>query len=162
MKRFAAISHDADNVNKFNELEQSLTRKLLDLYWRKSVPDPINRQTLFATLIYYQLIPQKELAAATDSLLKAVRNEPSGHFITGIFGTKYILEALSMTGHAEEVFKIVNSKAYPGWGYMIDRGATYHLGDLEGERQYLFQLSPNVWYRIRVVLPLAGWYSSVD
>jgi len=124
MKRFAAISHDADNINKFSELEQSLTRKLLDLYWRKPVPDPINRQTLFATLIYYQLIPQKDLAAATDSLLKAVRNEPSGHFITGIFGTKYILEALSMTGHAAEVFKIVNSRAYPGWGHMIDRGAT--------------------------------------
>ncbi|MEI7828588.1 MAG: family 78 glycoside hydrolase catalytic domain [Prolixibacteraceae bacterium] len=124
MKRFAEVKRDLVNVQKFSALEQSLTRKLLDHFWYKSVPDPINRQTLFSTLIYYQIIPQKDLPAATDSLLKAVRNAPSGHFTTGIFGTKYILEALSMTGHADEVYKIVNSSAYPGWGFMIDHGAT--------------------------------------
>jgi len=124
MKRFAAVKNDPANIKKFGELERSLTRKLLDQFWYKPVPGPINRQTLFATLIYYQLIPQKDLAAATDSLLKAVRSEPAGHFTTGIFGTKYILEALSMTGHADEVYRIVSSTAYPGWGHMIDRGAT--------------------------------------
>jgi alpha-L-rhamnosidase len=124
MKRFAEQQHDHINAKRFNELEQSLTRKLLDHFWYKSVPGPINRQTLFSTLIYYQIIPPKELAAATDSLLKAVRSAPAGHFITGIFGTKYILEALSMTGHTDEVYNIVNSSAYPGWGFMMDRGAT--------------------------------------
>jgi alpha-L-rhamnosidase len=124
MQHFAGIMHDDANGQKFRDLEKSLTRKLLDQFWYQPVPDPINRQTLFSTLIYYRIIPPKELPAATDSLLKAVRNEPAGHFTTGIFGTKYILEALSMTGHADEVYKIVNSTVYPGWGYMIIRGAT--------------------------------------
>jgi alpha-L-rhamnosidase len=79
---------------------------------------------LFATLIYYGIIPPKELPAASDSLLKAVSAAPAGHFTTGIFGTKYILEALSMTGHTDEVYRIVNSTAFPGWGFMINRGAT--------------------------------------
>jgi alpha-L-rhamnosidase len=124
MKRFAELKHDMANVQRFSTLEQSLTRKLLDKFWYKPVTGPINRQTLFSTMIYYQIIPQKELPAATDSLLKAVRSAPAGHFTTGIFGTKYILEALSMTGHTEEVYKIVNSTSYPGWGFMIDKGAT--------------------------------------
>ncbi|HWS00970.1 MAG TPA: family 78 glycoside hydrolase catalytic domain, partial [Prolixibacteraceae bacterium] len=124
MKRFAEVKRDQASVRRFGELEQSLTRKLLDQFWHKAVPDPVNRQTLFASLIYYQLIPEKELPAAADSLLKAVRSEPAGHFNTGIFGTKYILEALSMTGHSAELYNIVNSTAYPGWGHMIDRGAT--------------------------------------
>ena len=124
MQRFAKIRHDNANIKKFNDLEKFLTRKLLDQFWYQPVPGPINRQTLFSTLIYYRIIPPKELPAATDSLLKAVRSEPAGHFTTGIFGTKYILEALSMMGHANEVYKIVNSTAYPGWGYMIGRGAT--------------------------------------
>jgi alpha-L-rhamnosidase len=124
MKRFATLKKDAASLKKFDELEKSLTRKLLDQFWYQAVPGPINRQTLFATLIYYGLIPQKELPAAADSLLKAVRSGPAGHFTTGIFGTKYTLEALSMTGHADEVYKIVNSTAYPGWGHMVDRGAT--------------------------------------
>jgi len=56
--------------------------------------------------------------------LKAVHAAPAGHFTTGIFGTKYVLEVLSLFGHSDEVFRIVNSTEYPGWGHMIDRGAT--------------------------------------
>ncbi|MEI6274810.1 MAG: family 78 glycoside hydrolase catalytic domain [Prolixibacteraceae bacterium] len=124
MKRFAALKNDEPNVTKFSDLEKFLSRKLLDLYWHKPVDGPINRQTLFAALIYYRIIPENELPAVADSLLSAVRKAPAGHFTTGIFGTKYILEALSMTGHTDEVYRIVNSTEFPGWGYMINRGAT--------------------------------------
>lgn len=124
MRKFAEFKGDAANAAHFGQLEESLTRMLLENFWLQPVPDPINRQTLFATLIYYNVIPPKEMHIAADSLLKAVNKATSGHFTTGIFGTKYILEALSMTGHTGEVFNIVNSTAYPGWGHMIDRGAT--------------------------------------
>jgi alpha-L-rhamnosidase len=124
MRKFAEFRHDDANVENFRLLEESLTAKLLDRFWHKPVPGPINRQTLFASLIYYRVIPPKEMHMAADSLLKAVAEGPSGHFTTGIFGTKYILEALSQAGHTDDVFKIVNSTAYPGWGFMIDRGAT--------------------------------------
>ena len=29
-----------------------------------------------------------------------------------------------MTRHADEAYQIVNSTAFPGWGYMVERGAT--------------------------------------
>jgi alpha-L-rhamnosidase len=56
--------------------------------------------------------------------MEAVQNGPSGHLTTGIFGTKYALETLSRYGSAEAVYDIVNSTSFPGWGHMIDRGAT--------------------------------------
>ncbi|MEI7423942.1 MAG: family 78 glycoside hydrolase catalytic domain [Prolixibacteraceae bacterium] len=124
MQRFAKLRNDLPNLERFKVLEQNLTRKILNQFWYKPVADPINRQTLFATLIYYKIIPPKDLSAAVDSLLKAIRLAPSGHFTTGIFGTKYILEALTMTGHADQAYQIVNSTAFPGWGFMVDRGAT--------------------------------------
>ena len=61
-------------------------------------------------------------ASGCRLLRQAVAEAPSGHFITGIFGTKYVLEALSRYGFSQEVYDIVNSTAYPGWGYMIDQG----------------------------------------
>jgi len=66
----------------------------------------------------------KEIKAAKNSLLKAVNNGPSGHFTTGIFGTKYVPEVLSEYYSVELVYDIVNSTDYPGWGFMIDNGAT--------------------------------------
>ena len=65
-----------------------------------------------------------DLEACKDSLLLALKNGPEGHFNTGIFGTKYILEALSKSGNPNAVFDVVNSTAFPGWGFMIDKGAT--------------------------------------
>jgi alpha-L-rhamnosidase len=124
MKHFATIMGDTPNEKKFENLEQKLASDLLALFWLKPILNPINRQTLYATLLYYQLIPEKEKQSAVDSLLIAVKNGINGHFTTGIFGTKYILEALSQAGYKDKVYDIVNSKTYPGWGYMIDRGAT--------------------------------------
>ena len=69
-------------------------------------------------------MPKDEIPAARDSLLTAIKNGPSKHFNTGIFGTKYVLETLAENGAPNAVFNIVNSTTYPGWGFMIDRGAT--------------------------------------
>jgi alpha-L-rhamnosidase len=124
MERFAGLMNDRKNEKKFGKLANELSESVLDLYWRKPVSDPINRQTLFSTLLYHDIIPEDEKKAAVDSLIKALTRGPSGHFTTGIFGTKYILETLSATGNVSSVFDIVNSTAYPGWGFMIDRGAT--------------------------------------
>jgi alpha-L-rhamnosidase len=123
MQKFASHMGDAEHEKQFKKLAEKLTNILLDKFWKKPVAGPINRQTLFATLIYYDIVPESELDFALDSLLNSLNN-PTGHFTTGIFGTKYILEALSKSGHSGRVFDIVNSTHYPGWGHMMDQGAT--------------------------------------
>jgi alpha-L-rhamnosidase len=124
MQKFAGLMQDTKNEKKFGELAGKIKESVLDLYWKKPVTDTINRQTLFSTLLYYDIVPEQEKKAAVDSLFKALKKAPSGHLTTGIFGTQYSLEALSASGNAGAVFDIVNSKEFPGWGYMIDRGAT--------------------------------------
>ncbi len=124
MTHFASIMGDSENEERFRMLAIRLKNMMLKMYWNESIPDTINKQTLFATLLYYDIIPADEKDAAVDSLMKAVKKGPSGHFTTGIFGTKYILEALSEAGRIDDVYKIVSSTDYPGWGHMIDRGAT--------------------------------------
>lgn len=124
METFASVMGDSENKLKYAELAEKLNKLLKTEFWDKPVAGKINRQTLFSTLLYHGIIPADDRNAAKDSLLKAVRNGPSGHFNTGIFGTKYVLETLSENTFSENVFNIVNSTAFPGWGFMIDNGAT--------------------------------------
>ncbi len=124
MKRFAQIMNDETHAIAFEKLAQTLSDSITNLFWKNKYQSPINRQTQFATLLYYNLIPANEKQAAVDSLLNSVKDGINEHFTTGIFGTKYILEALSEGGHVEDVYKIVSSKVFPGWGFMIDKGAT--------------------------------------
>ena len=124
MQIFAVVMGDAASEKKYAGLEKKLKGLIQTEFWDKPVTGKINRQTLFSTLLYHGIIPANKINAAKDSLLSAVRNGPAGHFTTGIFGTKYVLEALSENISTDTVYHIVNSKVYPGWGFMIDNGAT--------------------------------------
>jgi len=124
MQRFAALTGNSEDEKTYQELEQKIKNNIKEKFWNRQVKEEINKQTLFASLLYFDVLSEEENAAAADSLLNALEQQPAGHFTTGIFGTKYILEALSKHVSPEQVFEIVNSKKYPGWGFMIDNGAT--------------------------------------
>ena len=124
MKTFSSVMGDDEAEKEYEKLAQKLQNLVKEKFWDRPVREKINRQTLFSTLLYHQIIPEKDIKAAIDSLNMAVKNGPSGHFNTGIFGTKYMLEALSEYNSPQNVFEIVNSTTYPGWGHMIERGAT--------------------------------------
>ena len=124
MQKFASVMSDLENEQKYAELSEKLKDLIQTEFWDKPVAGKINRQTLFSTLLYHGIIPANDINAAKDSLLRAVLNAPSGHFNTGIFGTKYVLETLSENISADTVYNIVNSTVFPGWGFMIDNGAT--------------------------------------
>ena len=124
MRQFASVMNDKKSGEKFALLEQKITENLLNTFWKNAYLKPINKQTLFATLLYYDVLSASDRKAAADSLDKAVDQGIEGHFMTGIFGTQYVLEALSAAGNADKVYEVVNSTKYPGWGFMIDKGAT--------------------------------------
>ncbi|MBS0010149.1 MAG: hypothetical protein KFF49_01985, partial [Bacteroidales bacterium] len=124
MSEFASLTGDTGKEAYYNKLAGKLKNQIKNEFWDKPVEGKINRQSLFSSLLYHKIIPEEEMEAAKDSLLKAVNNGPSGHFTSGIFGTKYILEVLSQYYSPELVYDIVNSTAYPGWGFMIDNEAT--------------------------------------
>ena len=124
MELFSKKLGYADYEKKYNKLAIQLKDKVKSKFWDNKVEGNINRQTLFSSLLYHDIISDDEINFAKDSLLKAIKNGPSGHFSTGIFGTKYILETISKYISPQIVYDIVNSTEYPGWGYMIHRGAT--------------------------------------
>lgn len=124
MKTFAGVMDKEADVKKYDALAEKLKAQIRTEFWDKPYTGEINRQTLFSTLLYHEIIPKDEVPAARDSLLMAIKNGPAEHLNTGIFGTKYALETLAEHGTPNSVFDIVNSTAYPGWGFMIDQGAT--------------------------------------
>ncbi|SFB38549.1 alpha-L-rhamnosidase [Algoriphagus aquimarinus] len=124
MATFAEVMGRTADVKKYEKLADQLKGQIKAEFWDKPFEGKINRQTLFATLLYHKIVPEDQIPAARDSLLVAIKNGPTQHLNTGIFGTKYALEALAEYGSPNAVFDIVNSREYPGWGFMIDQGAT--------------------------------------
>ncbi|HPN32999.1 MAG TPA: family 78 glycoside hydrolase catalytic domain [bacterium] len=124
MTVFAQLMNDRANTDKFQKLAERLQTVVQQKFCIQPIDSSVNQQALYASLLYHQVIPGPKQRAAVNALRKAMAQGPEGHFTTGIFTTKYILEAASKHGLVDEVFSIVQSEAFPGWGYMIDRGAT--------------------------------------
>ncbi len=73
--------------------------------------------------LYHRLIPEADRAAALEILKRDIEAH-GGALTTGIFGTKYLLEVLSTEGLEELAGAVVARREFPGWGHMLDNGAT--------------------------------------
>ena len=69
------------------------------------------------------ILPKENRAVALQYLLDDIRQHET-HLTTGIFGTRYMLNLLPMEGYGQTAYDIVNQRTFPGWGYMLDNGAT--------------------------------------
>ncbi len=81
-------------------------------------------QAGLAVALELGLLPAGERAAAEEALVRKVVGAAGPRLTTGIFGTRFLLNALSRAGRADLAFELVNSRNFPGWGYMLERGAT--------------------------------------
>lgn len=81
-------------------------------------------QACQAAALYFDLLPPQGREVAFGFLLDLIENRDQGHLTTGIFGTKYLLQVLTDAGHADVAYKIVNQESFPGWGHMLEQGAT--------------------------------------
>ncbi len=74
--------------------------------------------------LYMGLVPASEQAKALEVLVRDIMEANKGHLSTGIFGTKYMLNALTQNGRADVAYEIANQHTFPGWGHMLENGAT--------------------------------------
>ncbi len=81
-------------------------------------------QEMNALALAFEMAPSDAETAVAENLYNYVFDTHKGHVTTGIFGSRYIYEALSKHGYCEAVPKILNNKNFPGFGYLFSLGAT--------------------------------------
>jgi alpha-L-rhamnosidase len=59
-----------------------------------------------------------------ERLIEIIMHENTGHFDTGIFGTRFVLDLLTCHGRADIAFTMMNQTTFPSFGWQIERGAT--------------------------------------
>lgn len=75
--------------------------------------------------LFLGIVPENARKKVEEMLLWQIK-EARGklHLTTGLIGTKYLIEALSETGHEDTIYDIFNSTEYPSWGFMLKKNAT--------------------------------------
>jgi len=95
-----------------------------------------------AFALYNDAIPTEQREAAINTLLTNIHDVHKDHLTTGIFGTKYLLDVLSREGHSDVANAIVSQRTFPGWGWMLENGATTLWEHWEGSDNTYSQNHP--------------------
>ena len=84
-------------------------------------------QTANGLALALGVVPEERRGDVLGNLQREIMETHGGHIHTGHAGTTSVIEALSRhagSGGAETLFALATATTYPGWGYMVSRGAT--------------------------------------
>ena len=125
MAKFASLLQKNEDAllykKRADTLKSVLYGKLLD----KSIHSYGNHSPTEILLMLAQNdLPTTERTLLQNNLLGMLRGQYDGKMAFGLVGMRWPMKVLSESGNINFAYQLATNRAYPGWGYMIDRGAT--------------------------------------
>jgi alpha-L-rhamnosidase len=74
--------------------------------------------------LFAGVVPPAERDAVLLKLEDGILRQRGGHLDAGMLGTYFLIQYLPTIHRDDLLFAMVNQKTYPGWGYMLEQGAT--------------------------------------
>jgi alpha-L-rhamnosidase len=93
-------------------------------YIKVSFTDGAISQTSNVLPLYLNMVPENKEKSILNYLVEAISGHYDYHVDTGIVGTRYIFEVLTDNGYPDIAYKMITQTSFPGYGYMINEGAT--------------------------------------
>jgi len=108
----------------------------------------IDEQAYYVMPLLAGVTPEAECPALIQKLEKNILEKNKGHLDTGMLGTYFMMEHLRAIGRNDLVFTMFNQTAYPGWGYMVEQGATTLWEQWNGYWSHIHSCftSPDNWF----------------
>lgn len=124
MERFAKISGNDSDIAEFAALRANIKTAFNKKFFRGQAAQYDNG-TVTANLLplYFGLTPDDKSLPVFNNILKKLQSD-NMHISTGVIGTQWLMRGLTQYGKADAAFTLASNKTYPGWGYMIENGAT--------------------------------------
>ena len=119
---FAGILGEKDDSVTYDKLREQIKQNIVRQFYIPATgrfDNATQSAQLFA--LWYGLTPDK-----TKSLevLQEELKRHSDRLSTGIFSTQMFFDVMRENDLNEIAYQVVNQNKYPGWGYMLQRGAT--------------------------------------
>jgi alpha-L-rhamnosidase len=81
-------------------------------------------QTSSVLPLSFGMVPEDRREQVMARLVKKIDVESDDHVGVGLIGAQWLMRTLTENGQGDLAFKIATQTTYPGWGYMISKGAT--------------------------------------
>ena len=125
MERYATLLDKKDDAAEYASLANTMKIAFLQRFFNSSLNQFDNGTQTSAILpLAFDLEPAGTREAVFDHLVGKIHQESQDHVGVGLIGAQWLMRTLSENGRADLALKIATQTTYPGWGYMIEKGAT--------------------------------------
>ena len=117
MHTYAGLLHDKTDQDEFAE-QAARVKASFNQHFQ-------NKESLTANLLplYFNMVPDSERHQVFKNIVDTIHRN-GDHLSTGVIGTQFLMRTLTENGRADLAYLIAADRDYPGWGYMINQGAT--------------------------------------
>jgi len=125
MARYARILGRPQDAPGYEELAERMRAAFEQKFYvrDKGIYDN-GTQTSAVLPLAFGITPEANRKAVFDALIRKIEDESKGHIGVGLVGAQWLMRTLSDYGRPDVAYQIATQKTYPGWGYMIEKGAT--------------------------------------
>ncbi len=139
MIRFAELQGYVEDAVEFRELagkvKEGFNHRFLTVKKETSLvpghllyPDSIyyGNNTVTANILplAFDMVPEMYRAEVEKNVIATILTTHNGQVSTGVIGIQWLMKALTAMGRTDIAFLLATNKNYPGWGYMVEQGAT--------------------------------------
>lgn len=124
MADLAGILEKPADVAEYTKLSNDIRNAIRNKFYQPATGQfRTGTQTAQSMGLWSDILDEGEEGKARAALLNAI-SKKDHHLSTGIFGTKMMFDVLREHDQNEVAYRIANQRTYPGWGHMIESGAT--------------------------------------
>jgi alpha-L-rhamnosidase len=81
-------------------------------------------QTSSVLPLAFDMVPAQDRERVFERLVEKIEKESNNHVGVGLVGAQWLMRTLSDNGRPDVALAISTQTTYPGWGYMVEKGAT--------------------------------------
>jgi alpha-L-rhamnosidase len=123
LSRMAAASGHTTEAATYGTLADQVAAAFTAKFVASDGTVGADTQTAYVLALAFGLLPANRVQASADKLAAKV-TASGGHLSVGFLGVENLLPVLADHGHADIAYQVLLQPGFPGWGYMIGKGAT--------------------------------------
>jgi len=125
MIRFAQIADQKEDIQGFEALAENVRKAFNKKFYNQQVGQYGN-YTVTSNLLplAFGIVEKSEEERVFQNMIDRIVRNDKLHISTGVIGTQWLMRELTKRGCADVAYTIATQKDYPGWGYMVEQGAT--------------------------------------
>jgi len=125
ISRAAEVLGRDDDATQYAGLAEQI-RNAFNAKWFDSVTGlyAAGAQTANLFPLVLGMVPTAHEQAVVDNIVRDIVEKYDSHLHTGNTGTTCLIDALAEYEQGDLMYRIATQPTYPGWGYMVEQGAT--------------------------------------